>query len=60
MRFILEIQCDNAAFGPEKGGPEEEVTRILNKVAARLYDGDGRAYDVNGNRVGSWRFEERD
>jgi hypothetical protein len=57
MKFVLEIECDNAAFDDD---PKRELARILHEQAAKLghWAGDGSTkwrdhlYDVNGNKVG--------
>lgn len=59
MKFIVEIQCDNAAFEPHVG---VEVCRILaqasNNVQFRKVMAGLRAplFDSNGNKVGSYRY----
>lgn len=61
MRFKLNIDCDNDAFGESSADREMEVARILRALATRLEAagfGD-HAYlvrDVNGNTVGAARF----
>lgn len=63
MKFILEINCDNAAFeGTYQGdGPSVELARILAGIAEsegraiRLND-EGKLRDINGNTVGFWKF----
>jgi hypothetical protein len=64
MSFKLEINTGNAAFDDDAMGPE--IARILSGVAERLAAGDldgiyawssdSPLYDINGNRVGSWRL----
>ena len=57
MRFIVEIQCDNAAFADD---PTPEVLRLLQQVCKRLeQDGENRGglVDVNGNSCGSYKYE---
>ena len=51
-RFVMDIRTDNAAFADDAA---PEVARI----ASRLESGSTGApvYDINGNRVGSWRLE---
>lgn len=56
MEFTLTINMDNAAF---EGNPGIELKRILERLARRNWDIDGRAdgsklMDVNGNSVGRW------
>ncbi len=55
MRFVLEIECENAAFNPD---PEPEVARLLDHVASRLrvFDDAPILVDENGNTVGRWAF----
>ena len=62
MRFVLEINCDNAAFG---GGDDiqyrqDEVAAILEDVSELLRDGVVQykiLFDVNGNAVGTCEFK---
>jgi hypothetical protein len=66
MTITITIQTDNAAFAIDNGGPEQEVARILHKLAAELSDGltnipiTGRKNlrDINGNTVGSVLIRE--
>ncbi len=57
MEFKLEIDCDNAAF--EGDALLDEVTRILCVVAKHVHEGnlEGKVRDINGNRVGSFKFD---
>lgn len=60
MRFVLEINLDNAAFEVR---PRDEMVRILVVVAGQLPEtptvGDsGRSRDINGNTVGFWKVED--
>jgi len=54
MKFILNMQCDNAAF---YGDPNPEIARIL-RVAADCVENQRPGFDqiilrdTNGNRVG--------
>lgn len=68
LMFRLEINTANAAFHDDDSGEATsaslgvEIGRILRTLAGRLENprasGDeGRLYDHNGNRVGSWRLE---
>jgi hypothetical protein len=49
----------NAAFEDDRG---HEVARILREIADRVEVGHeyGVAHDINGNTVGSWRFDDDD
>jgi hypothetical protein len=51
--FDLKLNCQNSAFDDD---PTVEVARILRDIADRMEEGveRGEAYDVNGNRVGSF------
>jgi hypothetical protein len=51
--FVLKIDTGNAAFEDD---PNYELARILRAVADKVENGhaDGRCYDINGNKVGSW------
>ena len=57
--LTVEVQLDNAAFDGSLADCAGEVTRILERMAAKLADGaDGGALlDVNGNTVGRWALE---
>lgn len=61
MKFRLEIDMDNAAFGDDRSERAAEVARILAELATvmdanGLQRGDtGAVHDYNGNRVGGWR-----
>ena len=60
MKFIIEINCENAAFGENDEDRAEEIRRILR---AELNDEDWatgetiRLRDWNGNTVGTARGE---
>lgn len=64
MAFKLEFKTDNAAFMSDEGdfAPGAEIARILAGIASYYdasYSIDGPAqpvYDVNGNRIGSYRL----
>lgn len=73
MRFVLEIDCDNAALRCElanrPGGPYREaidsleLLRLLSRVKDALVKHDGEAVngtlqDVNGNTVGRFGFDD--
>jgi len=55
MKFIVEINCDNAAF---VNSPEVEVSYILENIAKRVENGevDSAVRDTNGNTVGKFEF----
>jgi hypothetical protein len=58
MRFVVTIQCDNAAFEDD---PACEVANILRKISRAIEkDGsqEGRVADSNGNTCGSYKYEE--
>lgn len=63
-KFTLSIDTTNAAFFDEETGREtvEQISQILREVADRLdqgdwYEGHTRTIrDINGNRVGSYRW----
>lgn len=57
MKFILQIDCGNAAF--RDNGIRNEIPRILVKAARQISTSDAyerRCFDDNGNRVGSWKI----
>lgn len=61
MKFRLEMECDNDAFGAD---PRDETARILREIATRLEKRQSTllalngALDVNGNSVCSYYFKE--
>ena len=57
MKFKLEIECDNAAFGEI---PRIEVGHILDRAKAKVWDGETemKLLDTNGNVVGQAQFVE--
>lgn len=62
MRFVLEIDCDNDAFGHHgTTSLTTEVVRLIRDAAHRVELGWGRGetqklLDANGNSVGYFRF----
>jgi len=54
MKFVMEIECDNAAF---EEAPGHELARIIETAAVRVREGVhwGKLRDINGNQVG--RFD---
>lgn len=60
MKFTLEIDCGNAAFGEDNSERGEEVARILRDLARQVSDGYLMVYlsDHNGNTVGTAEFKE--
>jgi hypothetical protein len=62
MKFRLEIQCVNAAFGDSDEGRAEEVGRILESTVRALRGGVVQykiLFDVNGNAVGTASFTDK-
>lgn len=61
MRFQVDIDCNNAAFGETDADTSNEVADILHTLSLVLQgqpDRDsGPLYDTNGNFVGRWSFE---
>ena len=58
MLFVLEIECDNAAFESNRN---TEVSRILNELAENISSKSDTILnfglrDVNGNLVGAAEF----
>ena len=76
MKFLLNIDCNNAAFGEDDNARAFEVARILQDIRRRLLlvdmrgnYGDARGgwtghfqtiYDANGNDVGRYAFKPDD
>jgi hypothetical protein len=57
MKFKLEIECGNDAFGDTFEDTRDEVARILSELSGRiarneLCGGQFKVFDHNGNRVG--------
>ena len=69
MKFKLEFDCDNSAFGDssavfgsgEHGEIEAEITRILENAALKVREGNKEAIllDFNGNLVGKYKITGR-
>lgn len=60
--FKMEIFTGGAAFRDENDNLDEtgyEVCRLLKDVAENIKYGykSGNLIDINGNRVGSWRYD---
>ena len=58
MKFKLNFDCDNEAFGYE---PTYEIARILREVADKLkkHNADsGYVHDENGNLIGDYILED--
>jgi len=57
MKFVLEIDTDNAAFDED-----DELGRLIREVAGQVDNGreeDGCiVLDLNGNSVGFWAVKE--
>lgn len=56
--FKLEFATANAAFTDGNGG--EEIAVILRKIATQAADDytSGIVMDSNGNRVGTWSYDQ--
>lgn len=57
--FRMEFSTENAAFDD---APATEAGRILREIARKIEQcgddlGGGPVYDLNGNRIGHWKFE---
>ena len=54
QKFLLEVECDNAAFTDYA----HELPRIIRQAAERIEAGveQGKCYDWNGNVVGQFRI----
>jgi hypothetical protein len=65
MRFILQFDMDNAAFGDSKNDVREEAARVLASVQERFadsgfaIDAEIPVRDTNGNKIGYWVVERR-
>lgn len=59
MRFTLNINCDNAAFGSD---PSSELGAVLARVTEKLDRGvtEGYVQDTNGNTVGRFELTNED
>ena len=61
--FKMEIQTGGAAFRDEYNNLDAtgyEVSKLLKKVAEKIENGysGGILIDTNGNRVGSWKYDD--
>jgi hypothetical protein len=58
--FKLEIETGNEAFAEDPGAELARMLRVLaGRLAIGLHTSDkGTLRDSNGNRVGSWSYEE--
>lgn len=58
--FTVNIETSNHAFCDDNG--RTEVIRLLGALAGNLVYGqcDGVLRDINGNRVGEWKFASDD
>ena len=58
MKFKLEIECDNDAFGLGASDTVAEVQRILGAAITKLegYQLEAVLRDCNGNRVGEYKL----
>lgn len=67
-KFTIEIECDNAAFGECESDCAMELANILTDlvknhigVEALLRPNNAQwIRDSNGNRVGTFKFEDRE
>jgi len=62
MRFVLTMDCGNAAFDDEMR--DVEIARILRETATKIEEGDSLVpswslYDINGNNVGTAEIRGR-
>lgn len=61
MKYRIEINCDNEAFGTTHAETVVEVARILSSLARKLPEPYEpiNLYDINGNKVGRalWKKE---
>jgi hypothetical protein len=60
--FRIEIKTGGAAFRDEDDNLDEtgyEVRRLLKGIEEKIKNGytGGILIDINGNRVGSWKYE---
>ncbi len=59
QEMTLSFDLGNAAFDTPDNR-RHEIARILTDVALRVTRGEtiGTLFDVNGNKVGGWSFDE--
>ena len=66
MKFIVEFNCDNAAF---ENDSHYQVHELLWEIGRKLInskstlspdDGECPVYDANGNRIGFFAFMDED
>lgn len=60
MKFTLEFDCDNAAFGATVDARNDEIARILAVAAADIMNHQGLEQqtlrDLHDNVVGKWQL----
>lgn len=57
MKFTVEIDCSNAAFGEDEFDRNFEVAHLLRNLAIKVEDlMDLTIHDSNGNKVGFAAF----
>lgn len=56
--FRLKFETENAAFSENAA----EVERVLAEIGSKVLVGkrEGKVHDVNGNAVGSWKWEKEE
>lgn len=56
MKFVVEVDIENAAFDPD---PVPELARLLRYAAdaVEVSHAYGVLSDINGNKVGEFRLE---
>lgn len=65
MKFSLQIETGNEAFGEHWADRDYELGRILGELSEQLRGPqserlEGVLRDVNGNRVGSWKLADEE
>jgi hypothetical protein len=59
MKLKIEIEMDNAAFADDGNDGRSEAARLLAIVGQKLEQGSETSaglYDLNDNRVGTWKI----
>ena len=66
MKFVLEVECNNSAFGESPAEKRDELRRIIAEAAnaLRFIPGEEIRWnvlrDINGNRVGHWFLGDKE
>jgi len=59
MKFVVSFDVDNASFGfDDPEACDVEIAAILKEIISKLGSGGGVVRDSNGNKIGTFGFQE--